>query len=87
MKYSEMKPEQLEELYLQLKNEYKNICEMGLSLDLSRGKPGREQLDMMTGMLDCISKSEDCINERELTIETTEFLREYQKRKSSFPTF
>ena len=64
MKYSEMKTEQLEALYLELKNEYKNICEMGLSLDLSRGKPGRDQLDMMTGMLDCISKSEDCINDQ-----------------------
>lgn len=63
MKYSQMKHCELEELYLQLKNEYKKTCEMGLSLDLSRGKPGREQLDMMTGMLDCISKSEDCINE------------------------
>ena len=63
MKYSEMSNRELEELYLELKNEYKNVCEMGLSLDLSRGKPGREQLDMMTGMLDCISKSEDCINE------------------------
>ena len=63
MKYSEMSNRELEALYLELKNEYKNVCEMGLSLDLSRGKPGREQLDMMTGMLDCISKSEDCINE------------------------
>ena len=63
MRYSEMSNRELEELYLKLKNEYKTVCESGLSLDLSRGKPGREQLDMMTGMLDCISKSEDCINE------------------------
>ena len=56
LKYTEMKPEQLEALYLELKNEYKFVCEKGLSLDLSRGKPGREQLDMMTGMLDCISR-------------------------------
>ena len=63
MKYSEMNSQELKTLYLELENEYKLVCEMGLSLDLSRGKPGREQLDMMTGMLDCISKSEDCINE------------------------
>ena len=55
MRYSEMSNRELEELYLKLKNEYKTVCESGLSLDLSRGKPGREQLDMMTGMLDCIS--------------------------------
>lgn len=64
MKYSEMNSQELEALYLELKSEYKSVCETGLSLDLSRGKPGREQLDMMTGMLDCISKSEDCINEK-----------------------
>lgn len=64
MKYSEMNGRELEALYLELKSEYKKVCDRGLSLDLSRGKPGKEQLDMMTGMLDCISSSEDCINEK-----------------------
>ncbi len=31
-----------------------------LSLDLSRGKPGKSQLDMLTGMLDIISTAEHC---------------------------
>lgn len=62
MRYSDMNEQQLNKLYLELKQDYKDICNQGLKLDLSRGKPGREQLDMMTGMLDCISKSEDCIN-------------------------
>lgn len=50
-------------LYSELKNQYDELCRAGLSLDLSRGKPGREQLDMLEGMLGCISSGEDCIGE------------------------
>lgn len=63
MKYTELNKNELEELFEKLSAEYKDICGEGLKLDLSRGKPGREQLDMMTGMLDCISTAEDCISE------------------------
>ena len=57
-----MNEKELGALYSELNEEYKGICEKGLSLDLSRGKPGREQLDLLTGMLDCISSAEDCIS-------------------------
>jgi DNA-binding transcriptional MocR family regulator len=40
--------------------EYKG---MNLVLDLSRGKPGKEQLDLMTGMLNILSTPEDCRSE------------------------
>lgn len=50
-------------LYSELKNQYDELCRAGLCLDLSRGKPGREQLDMLEGMLGCISSGEDCIGE------------------------
>ena len=43
--------------------EYKEIKEKGLSLDLSRGKPGKDQLDLMTDMLTCVSNIDDCISE------------------------
>lgn len=63
MKYTEMNKNELGILYSELKKEYERICSLGLSLDLSRGKPGREQLDMMEGVLDCIKCGEDCIGE------------------------
>ena len=60
MYYSQMSVNQLKALKAELENEYKLLKEQKLSLDLSRGKPGQAQLDLMTGMLDCISTAEDC---------------------------
>ena len=37
---------------------------LGMSLDLTRGKPGNEQLDISEGMLDVVSSSEDCVSEK-----------------------
>ena len=63
MTYSQMSREQLEALYSELLAEYGDIKSQGLSLDLSRGKPGKEQLDLMTDMLTCISDASDCFSE------------------------
>ena len=63
MAYSKMTLEQLKNEKKALDAKYEEIKALGLSLDLSRGKPGREQLDTMTGMLDCISTAEDCKSE------------------------
>lgn len=63
MQYSQLTKEELISLERSLENEYKRLLGEGLSLDLSRGKPGKTQLDLMTGMLDCISSAEDCISE------------------------
>ncbi len=43
--------------------EYEKYKALGLSLDLSRGKPGNKQLDLLEGMLDCISESSECRSE------------------------
>ena len=63
MLYSKMTEKQLQSLLAELKAEYADIKAKGLSLDLSRGKPGRDQLDLMTDMLTVVSTDEDCFTE------------------------
>ena len=63
MVFSEMSKGELRSALAGLKREYDGYCARGLSLDLSRGKPGARQLDLMQGMLDCISSSSDCRTE------------------------
>ena len=60
MKYTEMSDSQLGEIYNSLLSQYEGYKSQNLKLDLSRGKPSKAQLDLLTGMLDCISKTEDC---------------------------
>lgn len=63
MNYFEMTRQELTEEKQRLDLQYEVLKSRNLSLDLSRGKPGKKQLDMMTGMLDCISTPEDCKSE------------------------
>lgn len=63
MNYFQMNKAELEAEKASLEKEYAEIKSLGLSLDLSRGKPGKAQLDIMTDMLTCISKAEDCFAE------------------------
>ncbi len=63
MQFSKMDQAQLSSLLEQLKTEYEACKAQSLALDLSRGKPGAEQLDLLQGMLDCINSSADCRTE------------------------
>ena len=63
MEFSSMSREALSALLSQLNQEYAAYQAEGLSLDLSRGKPGAKQLDLLQGMLDCIDSSADCRTE------------------------
>ena len=60
MQYLQMSEQKKLEIYNELLSQYKAFCAKGLSLDLSRGKPGAVQLDMLEGFLGVISTSEDC---------------------------
>ena len=46
-----------------LEAEYAKIREMGLALDMSRGKPGADQLDLAMDMLDCLDSKSELISE------------------------
>ena len=53
--YLSMTKEELLNEYNSVKAEYENLKAQGLSIDMSRGKPGADQLDISDGMLDVLS--------------------------------
>ena len=57
--YTEMTKEELGALIQELKKEYSDYQALGLSLDMSRGKPCKEQLDLSMGMMDALDSSAD----------------------------
>lgn len=63
MKFSNMKKAELACELARLQKEYEACKAQKLSLDLSRGKPGAKQLDLLKGMLHCIDSSEHCRTE------------------------
>jgi len=60
MEFAKMNQEELALRLTALQAEYNTIKSKQLSLDLSRGKPGADQLDILQGMLHCIDSSYDC---------------------------
>ena len=62
--YAEMSREELEKVYEGLRGEFEAVKAQGLNLDMSRGKPSMEQLDLSSGLLDAVS-SRDYIDEEE----------------------
>ena len=60
MNYFELTHEELLSLKAETDREYQAILDQKLSLDLSRGKPGADQLDLVTDMLTCVSTAEEC---------------------------
>lgn len=57
MRYSDCNREYLEKEYKNLLMRFENIKGMGLSLNMARGKPGKEQLDLSLPMLDVLNSS------------------------------
>lgn len=55
-KYSEMNAEELSAEYRDVKSKYEELCSLGLNLDMSRGKPGPDQLAISTKVLDVVTR-------------------------------
>ena len=51
-----------------LEAEYEKIKNLGLSLDMSRGKPGADQLDLSLPMLDVLKSDSDMKSESGLYV-------------------
>ncbi len=63
MNYFSMSAEALMAEYKAVKAEYLAAKDKKLSLDLSRGKPGKQQIDLLNDMLTCLDSADDCISE------------------------
>lgn len=58
MKYSEMAAEQLRAERKKVNAQYQELKSLGLKLDMSRGKPNKEQLDISMGMVEALQGSD-----------------------------
>ena len=58
-KYSDMSKEELLTLKAQLDKEYADIKAKGLALDMSRGKPSADQLNLSMGLMNVLSSDSD----------------------------
>lgn len=61
MKYASMTAAQLAEEHKAVAAKFEALKAQGLKLDMSRGKPGKAQLDLVSGILTVLSKPEDCV--------------------------
>ena len=55
--------EELKQELETLNKDYEQYKKMDLHLDMSRGKPGKEQLDLSQGLLSVLEKNEDCFSQ------------------------
>lgn len=60
--YSQMTKEELTELKEQLEKQFEDVKGKGLSLDMSRGKPSKSQLDLSLGMMDVLNSDSDLMS-------------------------
>lgn len=57
--YRQLNKEELLELKKELTQQFEEVKAKGLSLDMSRGKPGKDQLDLSMPMLDLVNAGSD----------------------------
>ena len=66
MEYQSLSKQALSAEAESLRAEYNKMAALGLKLDMSRGKPNKQQLDITEGMLSVISNDADCVTQNGL---------------------
>ena len=61
MEYRNMSRAQLQEEYAAVAAKFESLKGLGLKLDMSRGKPGKAQLDLVSDILTVLTAPEDCM--------------------------
>lgn len=59
--YKDRTTEELKQEYAAVKTEFEALKAKNLKLNMARGKPGREQLDLVSDILTVLAKPEDCV--------------------------
>lgn len=63
MNYCTATKDQLEKEFCRIKKEYDEFCDKKMSLDMSRGKPNPEQMDVSSELFNCVSVERGFKNE------------------------
>lgn len=61
--YEKMTQAERSRVYEELLAQFRSLCGKKLSLNMARGKPGKEQLDMVSGILTVLSDKDQCISD------------------------
>lgn len=61
--YPKMTAEERRAEYARVSREYEDLKARGLKLNMARGKPGKAQLDMVSGLFDLMNKPEDYVSD------------------------
>ena len=59
--YASLTPQQAKAEYEVVSAQFRSLKEKNLKLDMSRGKPGKEQLDLVSDLLTVLQTPEDCV--------------------------
>lgn len=62
-KYTDLSKEELQGVYNTLEKEYEDAKKLGLKLDMSRGKPAKDQLDLSYSMLAVLAQETNFVGE------------------------
>ena len=80
--YKDLSKEELLELKSGLEAQFEEVKAKGLKLDMSRGKPSADQLNLSMGMMDTLTSGVDRLVKMVLTAVTMEDLMELMKQNS-----